>query len=189
MCVTVIRARTAFKTIVQWKQLNFEFPDECEREIAIKEGRFIPENCVPYDVDLQYKGQLKLTGFVEMLEKVFNVFYPFFKFLVGGKHRIFVTIPRFLHGIPITVGTVSQRKENSEYLIAPYPDYTWHSSYGSDCNGITSVVRMIVSISRAQRKRSHFINKILIFRSMTVNVCGFWIQDELDQIGNVIRKF
>lgn len=71
--VTAIRARTAFKTIVQWKQLYFEFPDECEREIAIKEGRFIPENCVPYDMGLQYKGQLKLTMFMEMFE-ILSVF-------------------------------------------------------------------------------------------------------------------
>lgn len=55
---------------------------------------------------------------------------------------MFVTIPRFDKGIPITLGTVSSPKSN--LIIQPYPDYSYHSSHGKDCNNITSAFRVAI---------------------------------------------
>lgn len=52
--------------------------------------------------------------------------------------RIFVTFPRFIPGVPVTLGYV----KSSTQLIEPYPSYDWHSSHGTDCNGMTSVFRV-----------------------------------------------
>lgn len=56
--------------------------------------------------------------------------------------RIFVTTPRFSTGIPASLGFVSPRQ--GDLLIQPYPDYSWHSSHGANCDGITSVVRIAI---------------------------------------------
>lgn len=58
------------------------------------------------------------------------------------KSRVFVTVPRFTQGIPVTLGFLKQGKE--KLRIQPYPDYSWHSSHGDDCNGITSVLRVAI---------------------------------------------
>lgn len=58
------------------------------------------------------------------------------------RSRIFVTIPRFSEGVPVTLGFV--RSPKKDLLIQPYPDYSWHSSHGSNCDGITSVVRVAI---------------------------------------------
>lgn len=47
-------------------------------------------------------------------------------------------MPRFTTGVPVTLGYV----KSTTSLIAPYPNYEWHSSHGSDCNGMTSVFRV-----------------------------------------------
>ena len=59
--------------------------------------------------------------------------------------RIFVTIPRFSTGVPITLGTVAP---TFGALIQPYPDYSWHSSHGANCDGITSVLRIAIDECR-----------------------------------------
>lgn len=57
------------------------------------------------------------------------------------RSRIFVTIPRFEEkGIPFTLGYV--RSPGIDKTIKPYPDYSWHSAPGLNCNGITSVLRV-----------------------------------------------
>lgn len=60
--------------------------------------------------------------------------------------RIFVTTPRFSTGIPASLGFVSPRQ--GDLLIQPYPDYSWHSSHGTNCDGITSVVRVAIDACR-----------------------------------------
>jgi hypothetical protein len=37
---------------VEWKQLDFNFPNNSERERALRENQFIPENCLPLDMDV-----------------------------------------------------------------------------------------------------------------------------------------
>lgn len=59
--------------------------------------------------------------------------------------RIFVTIPRFSPGVPITLGTVAPTQLS---LIEPYPSYSWHSSHGANCDGITSVLRIAIDECR-----------------------------------------
>jgi uncharacterized protein YifN (PemK superfamily) len=51
-----ISARGSFPSIVEWKQLDFIFPNGSERERAINEKRFVATECVPLDVDVQYRG-------------------------------------------------------------------------------------------------------------------------------------
>lgn len=53
-----------------------------------------------------------------------------------------MTIPRFTQGVPVTLGFVKSPK--ADLLIQPYPDYSWHSSHGADCDKITSVLRVSI---------------------------------------------
>lgn len=57
--------------------------------------------------------------------------------------RIFVTIPRFNTGIPITLATVSEEQGPGGPLLNPYPD--WNTNENQSCNGIISVFRVAVS--------------------------------------------
>jgi hypothetical protein len=108
-------------TIVEWQKLDFNFPNQSERERAINASNFIPTKCVPLDVDVDFAG-----------------------------HRIFVTIPQFVQGVPITLGTVPHHpkgfeKPLSNPKIEPYPNYSWHSgNLGGNCDGITSVYRTMI---------------------------------------------
>lgn len=104
------------KLVAEWKTLDFAFPGLDVRQLAIRTGNFVPGNAVPIDVDIDYQDQ--------------------------SPSRIFVTIPRFVTGIPVTLGHVV----GPRYLINPYPSYRWHSSHGNDCDGITSVFRITVRI-------------------------------------------
>jgi hypothetical protein len=106
-----------------------------------------------------------------------------FKFTFLGffkQPRIFITTPRFSEGVPITLGTVSNYHTFNGPLIDPYPDYSWHVSGGKDCNTITSVYRMMVSVKTD--RLSVLFN--FIFRSIHANDCGFWILVAL-----VVKKF
>lgn len=62
--------------------------------------------------------------------------------------RVFVTIPRFQVGVPITLGVLTGRNGTNGPMIAAYPTYAWQSSNGTNCNGITSVFRVAVSSPR-----------------------------------------
>lgn len=103
------------KIVSEWSSLDYVFPTPEMRVQAISNGLYVPSNGVPIDVDVDYQD--------------------------NKSSRIFITIPRFTTGIPVTLGYIS----GSGNLIAPYPDYTWHSSHGRDCDGITSVFRIAVS--------------------------------------------
>lgn len=107
------------KIVSEWKTLDFVFPRPDIRQTVIQNGSFIPENCIPIDVDVDYQNN-------------------------NSPSRIFVTIPRFVTGIPVTLGFVAGPRN----LIQPYPAYSWHSSHGNDCDGITSVFRIAVSIAK-----------------------------------------
>lgn len=58
----------------------------------------------------------------------------------GTTPRIFITVPRFSGGVPITLGTVDEQGK-----ISAYPDYSWNANPGSNCDSITSVFRVAVS--------------------------------------------
>lgn len=104
-----------FKVLAELNVVDFVFPRSDVRTQAIQNGLFVQNNCIPIDVEVDYQENLP--------------------------SRIFVTIPRFNVGIPVTLGYLS----GSHNLIQPYPEYSWHSSHGRNCDGITSVFRVAVS--------------------------------------------
>lgn len=106
------------RLVAEWKQAEFDFPTPAVRQEAIANGQYVPGNAVPIDMDVDYRSQ--------------------------GTSRVFVTIPRFTTGIPITLGTVSNNRVDGGPLIQAYPEYSWHSSQGRNCDGITSVFRIAV---------------------------------------------
>lgn len=55
------------------------------------------------------------------------------------RHRIFVSLPKWKEGVPVTLGYVS-KNEGTTPAIKPYPDWSWHVATG--CYGLTSVFRM-----------------------------------------------
>lgn len=112
--------------MAEWSRLDFVFPRPDLRELAIRNGQFVQQNCIPIDVDVDYRDSLP--------------------------SRIFVSVPRFITGIPATFGYVT----GSGNLIQPYPQYSWHSSHGADCDGITSVFRVTVSSLGVFRRISFF---------------------------------
>lgn len=118
VCV-IVRAQNEFKSVSEWRALDYAFPTQQQRQFALSNGQYVPGNGVPIDVDVNYR--------------------------TGKPSRIFVTIPRFTTGIPVTLGIVSGVGGNTDPLVEPYPDYSWHSSHGQNCNGITSVFRVAVS--------------------------------------------
>uniref|UniRef100_A0A1B0CXD0 Putative major royal jelly protein n=1 Tax=Lutzomyia longipalpis TaxID=7200 RepID=A0A1B0CXD0_LUTLO len=106
------------KSVAEWRDLEYEFPSAQLRENAIVQGKYVVGNGVPIDVDVAYRQ--------------------------SGGSLIFVTVPRFVEGIPITLGTITGMSTSNGPMIRAYPDYSWQSSHGKDCNGITSVFRVFV---------------------------------------------
>lgn len=44
------------KSVTQWNSLDFVFKSPQERQEALTAGRFIPENCIPLDMDVDYNS-------------------------------------------------------------------------------------------------------------------------------------
>ncbi|XP_058462814.1 major royal jelly protein 1-like isoform X2 [Malaya genurostris] len=108
------------KAVTQWKSLDFVFSSPTERAEAIASGRFIPANCVPLDMEVDYNSS------------------PL-------RSRIFVTVPRFIEGIPVTLGTISSQQGVSGPLIEPYPNAAIQSNpENRRCDGIVSVFRTTI---------------------------------------------
>ncbi|KAK9680926.1 Major royal jelly protein [Popillia japonica] len=105
-----------FRTEYEWKLLDFDYENPSDRENDIKRKIFIPGKPAPVDVDVHYNLQ--------------------------GK-RVFVTIPRFLPGVPATLGTVTTSKVTEQPVIKPYPSWKWHR-YPEHCrkDRIISVYRI-----------------------------------------------
>lgn len=91
--------------------------------------------------------QLTLTLIIRVGIKLLRCFDSIvvqclFSLVSLDKSKVFVTVPRFSEGIPASLGYI--KAPSNDLLIQPYPDYSWHSSHGSDCNGLTSIVRVAV---------------------------------------------
>lgn len=108
------------KLVKDWKKLDFNFPNPKDRSSAIAKGNYVAQNVFPIDVDVDYRGSMGVLQ----------------------SPRIFVTTPRFSEGVPVTLGYI--KASQSGPLIQPYPDYSWHSSHGANCSGLTSVVRVAI---------------------------------------------
>lgn len=103
------------RLVSTWSELEFDFPTPAERQNAIIQGKYVSGAGVPIDVEVDYRGR--------------------------GQSKIFVTVPRFQPGVPITLGTLGPVR-NGGPVITAYPDYSWQSSHGKNCDGITSVFRV-----------------------------------------------
>lgn len=49
-----------------------------------------------------------------------------------------------MEGIPITFGLLSNARGTGGPLLQPYPNYSWNSNQGRNCDGLTSVFRVAV---------------------------------------------
>ncbi|XP_076650074.1 major royal jelly protein 9-like [Halictus rubicundus] len=104
------------KGIYSWKKLEFDFPSESARLAAIQSGNYIPGAPLPIDVDVYSAGQ---------------------------DSKVFITIPRFQHGVPVTLGYVTDKVSlDGNPIIAPYPNWRYNSM--TNCESIISVYRMQV---------------------------------------------
>ncbi|XP_055906920.1 protein yellow [Eupeodes corollae] len=114
-----LKTRNLF-ALHQWKEMDFEFPYEIDREFAVKNGIYLKGAGIPIDFDFEYFKELNST------------------------YRIFVTLPRLTLGIPYTLGIVKKNVgENNTHLL-PYPDYSTHVRHGAGCGGITSAIRIFI---------------------------------------------
>ncbi|XP_026328192.1 major royal jelly protein 2-like, partial [Hyposmocoma kahamanoa] len=104
-------AESNLRVVNEWAELEFVFPDEETKQIAMTKQHYVPGKSIPIDVDIQYRK---------------DTLSP----------RIFVTTPRFRDGRPVTLGTVDEKGK-----ISGYPDYSWHENQGQNCGGLTSVYR------------------------------------------------
>nr|XP_021189334.2 protein yellow isoform X1 [Helicoverpa armigera] len=118
-CWPGLGAKSDLRVVRQWPELQFVFPSEDAMQAAIEKRYYVPGNSVPIDVDVHHRQG------------------PY-------ASRIFVTIPRFDEGRPMTLGTVDDQGK-----INAYPDYSWHDNQGYNCGGLTSVFR--VAIDECQR--------------------------------------
>lgn len=114
----------SLKSLGEWKELEYEFPSATDRQYTLISGEYVPGNGVPIDVDIDYRAD-------------------------QGRSRVFVTIPRFTSGIPITLGILSGQHGPGGPIIRAFPDYGWHNNQGNNCDGMTSVFR--VAIDECQR--------------------------------------
>lgn len=104
------------RLVSTWGELEYDFPTPSERQNAVIQGKYVSGAGVPIDVEVDYRGR--------------------------GQSKIFVTVPRFQPGVPITLGTLNGQRRNGGPVISAYPDYSSQSSHGKNCDGITSVFRV-----------------------------------------------
>ncbi|KAK0157801.1 hypothetical protein PV328_011492 [Microctonus aethiopoides] len=104
--------------IYSWKSLDFKYPSVNEREQAIRNGSFIFGAPFPIDVDVARVGP-------------------------RNEQKLFITIPRFQNGVPVTLGYVTKFSFQGNPLIAPYPNWEMNTLDGN-CNHIISVFRIKV---------------------------------------------
>lgn len=114
-----IRPGRNVETQKEWRQLEYGFANEEDRQKAENDGNLVPENGTPIDVQPHY--------------------------LRNGTVRLFTTIPRFVTGIPYSLAIVSEQRGQNGPLLQPYPSFDWHNNNGDNCEKITSVFRVSVS--------------------------------------------
>jgi Major royal jelly protein len=138
LTIVISHRKLALDSVREWKQLDFNFPDPQARADAIQKGLFVQRNAFPIDVDVDYQGKTRIE--TELFSPCW--YYCHIRSAPLDKSRIFVTVPRFNLGVPVTLGFVKSPK--TDLLIEPYPDYSWHSSHGDDCDNISSAIRVAI---------------------------------------------
>lgn len=61
---TSISFCSELEIVCEWKLIDYKFPTAADREYAIENQLFIPENVVPIDVDAHYEGNFRSTAHV-----------------------------------------------------------------------------------------------------------------------------
>nr|XP_003708507.2 PREDICTED: protein yellow-like [Megachile rotundata] len=59
-----------------------------------------------------------------------------------SKDKVFITLPKWKEGIPVTLATVPKNSKTKSPKLRPYPDWGWHQK--GNCDGLTSVFRIQV---------------------------------------------
>ncbi|XP_014367700.2 protein yellow isoform X1 [Papilio machaon] len=113
-CWQGLHAQNQFRVVRQWAELDFVYPSEEAKQRAARENYYVRGNSVPIDVEVHHRKG-------------------------SQKSRIFVSIPRFDAGRPVTFGIVED-----DGRIRGYPDYSWHDNQGYNCDGMTSVFRVAI---------------------------------------------
>jgi hypothetical protein len=54
--VTLIKCSSSVTVYRKWNLIDVKFPDLNIRRKAISDGTFVPENIIPIDIDVDYKG-------------------------------------------------------------------------------------------------------------------------------------
>lgn len=139
LTIVICHGQLGLDSVREWNQLDFNFPNPRTRADAIQKGRFVQRSCFPLDVDVDYRGEIRFEIDAPLSRRWYHCLLQLVSL---DKSRVFVTIPRFTEGVPVTLGYVKSPK--TDLLIQPYPDYSWHSSHGADCDKITSVLRVAI---------------------------------------------
>jgi len=126
-----------FKILTEWRDMEFAFPSEFQKQGDTRNGHYTPGNSFPIDVDVDYSEKTSSNLLIHLFS--FNRFLNLFADVKGT--RVFVTMPRFSSGVPITLGVISPTQKT---MVQPYPNYMMQSSHGSNCEHITSVVRIFI---------------------------------------------
>ncbi|XP_015429902.1 PREDICTED: protein yellow-like [Dufourea novaeangliae] len=58
------------------------------------------------------------------------------------RDKVFITLPKWKDGIPVTLATVPKHSKTKSPKLRPYPDWSWHQP--GNCEGLTSVFRVQV---------------------------------------------
>ena len=168
LCTTVLllstivslQAYEKLKSIYSWKALDFAFPNEHARLTAINNRVFIPGSPLPIDVDVYYEGNKRNTHGHFYSSKFFHlkIDHACKKIQMISKNEkrsllsfqehkstVFMAIPRFQNGVPVTLGYVTnQTSLDGNPLITPYPNWTYNDA--NNCASIISVYRIQVTL-------------------------------------------
>ncbi|GJQ83891.1 putative melanin biosynthetic process [Trypoxylus dichotomus] len=101
LCVSGAFGATKFRMVFEFNELDFDYKTPADRQRDIDTKTFIPGIPAPIDMDVYYAPDKKNT--------------------------VFVTIPRFQAGIPVTLGTVIMPSPGKA-IIKPYPSWHWHQN-------------------------------------------------------------
>lgn len=83
--------------------------------------------------------------FIRSVHDTLTLDNNFNEFIAKGGPIIFISIPRFQNGVPVTLGYVTEKVcAEGNPIIAPYPNWEWNRL--GQCDALTSVFRMQVRI-------------------------------------------
>lgn len=62
VCSSSFAQLTHLDPVVEWKELEYEFPSEQYAQAALDSGQYVPGNGVPIDVAVDYRSMYLLTN-------------------------------------------------------------------------------------------------------------------------------